>query len=84
MHKQGEADAYVHVTKIKAWDVCAADAVVRSAGGKFTDLHGHALDYHKESPVFPDGIIAAADPTSHQWYVDKLKTVAPGAVHAHR
>jgi inositol monophosphatase 3 len=55
---KGEAEAYIHTTKIKVlikpcalvplhldvfaqvWDVCAGEALVRAAGGKFTDTRG--------------------------------------------
>lgn len=72
---QGEADAYVHVTKIKSWDVCAADAVVHAAGGRFTDLRGKLLRYVKADPVFKHGLIAAAHPEDHEWYVEQLEGV---------
>ena len=38
-------DAYVHVTKIKKWDICAGDAILRALGGKLTDLDGKEVDY---------------------------------------
>ncbi len=72
---KGEADAYVHVTKIKSWDVCAADAVVHAAGGRFTDLRGARLRYVKADPLLKGGIIAAAHPEDHEWYVEQLEGV---------
>ncbi|EWM21106.1 myo inositol monophosphatase [Nannochloropsis gaditana] len=69
---EGDANAYVHVTKIKSWDVCAADAVVHAAGGKFTNLKGERLVYEKDDPLISGGIIAAADSKMHAWYVEKL------------
>lgn len=78
---KGEANGYVHVTKIKSWDVCAADAVVHAAGGKFTNLKGKQLVYEKDDPMMADGILAAADPESHAWYVDKLQAVEMHAGH---
>lgn len=41
----GTAEAYVHVTNIKSWDVCANDAVMKASGGDFTDIDGKALSY---------------------------------------
>ena len=38
-------DAYVHVTKIKKWDICAGDAILRALGGRLTDLDGKEVDY---------------------------------------
>ena len=41
-------DAYVHVTKIKKWDICAGDAILRALGGKLTDLDGKEVDYSRD------------------------------------
>lgn len=69
---QGDAVAYLHVTKIKSWDVCAADALVHSAGGEFTDLKGKSIEYKRDRPVLTGGLIATADPASHETYVRQL------------
>ncbi len=34
----GREDAYVHVTLIKKWDLCAGNAILNSMGGAMTDL----------------------------------------------
>ncbi len=40
------ADLYVHVSdKSSAWDTCAPEAVLRAAGGRFTDLAGREITY---------------------------------------
>ncbi len=36
-------DAYVHVTLIKKWDICAGDAILRALGGQLTDLSGKTV-----------------------------------------
>jgi len=41
----GTAEFYVHTTKIKKWDICAADALIRAAGGALLDLDGQRIDY---------------------------------------
>ena len=41
-------DAYVHVTKIKKWDICAGDAILRALGGRLTDLDGREVDYRDQ------------------------------------
>lgn len=69
---QGDAVAYLHVTKIKSWDVCAADALVHSAGGEFTDLKGKSIEYKRDRPVLTGGLIATADPASHETYIRQL------------
>jgi 3'-phosphoadenosine 5'-phosphosulfate (PAPS) 3'-phosphatase len=37
---KGNADAYLHTTKIKKWDLCAANAILSSVDGKMTTLSG--------------------------------------------
>ena len=50
-------DAYVHVTKIKKWDICAGDAILRALGGKLTDLDGKEVDYRDaSSSLMPNSI----------------------------
>ena len=43
----GELDLYAHPSrgKVKLWDACAPDAIVRAAGGVFTDAKGTPFDY---------------------------------------
>ncbi len=36
-------DAYVHVTLIKKWDICAGNAILNALGGKLTDLAGKTV-----------------------------------------
>lgn len=41
-----KADLYVHLSgKSSAWDACAPDAILRAAGGRFTDLAGDPFVY---------------------------------------
>lgn len=41
-----KADLYVHLSdKASIWDVCAPEAILRGAGGRFTDLEGKAFTY---------------------------------------
>jgi 3'(2'), 5'-bisphosphate nucleotidase len=42
-----ELDIYAHPSRglMKLWDVCAPEAIVRAAGGVFTDGTGRAFDY---------------------------------------
>jgi 3'(2'), 5'-bisphosphate nucleotidase len=57
---QGAADAYVAPARAGSlWDVCAGEAVVRAAGGRFTDAHGSDIDYRSESLVNERGIVAS-------------------------
>ncbi|MGD8607330.1 MAG: inositol monophosphatase family protein, partial [Myxococcales bacterium] len=41
-----QADLYVHVSdRSSAWDACGPEAVLKAAGGRFTDLAGNAYRY---------------------------------------
>ncbi len=41
-----KADLYVHLSDCScAWDACAPDAILRAAGGRFTDLGGRSFCY---------------------------------------
>ncbi len=55
-----EADLYVHpVPFLKEWDTCAPEAILRGAGGRVTDCSGAPLQYGKQDPRQPGGILAA-------------------------
>jgi len=45
------AEYYIHTTAIKKWDLCAADAIIRAAGGALIDLEGRPIDYSANLPV---------------------------------
>lgn len=52
---------YIHSTAIKKWDLCAGDALIRSAGGALIDLEGQNLDYSADtSPLNKHGLIMTA------------------------
>jgi 3'(2'), 5'-bisphosphate nucleotidase len=43
---QGGADCYMEPGPYtKAWDACAPEAILRGAGGCFTDVHGNPIQY---------------------------------------
>ena len=57
---KGEADAYVHVTLIKKWDICAGDAILRAVNGRMTTLDGHEIDYAASGSVANEyGLVAS-------------------------
>lgn len=43
----GELQLYAHPSngRVKLWDACGPDAIVRAAGGLFTDAQGNPFDY---------------------------------------
>jgi 3'(2'), 5'-bisphosphate nucleotidase len=54
-----EADFYVHLSgHSSAWDACAPDAILRAAGGIFTDLGGRAFVYDGRDLENRRGILA--------------------------
>ncbi|CAH1179564.1 unnamed protein product [Phaedon cochleariae] len=55
----GKVDAYLHVTMIKKWDICAGNAIINSVGGKMTTKHNKDIDYSDKMHVENhDGLIA--------------------------
>jgi 3'(2'), 5'-bisphosphate nucleotidase len=55
----GNADVYMGPGMIgKRWDVCATDALVTAAGGKFSDGCGDLFDYRTENLTNQRGLVA--------------------------
>lgn len=53
------ADLYVHVSdRSSRWDACGPEAILRAAGGVFTDLSGNAFDYRVSTMQNTRGILA--------------------------
>jgi len=71
----GKADAYIHVTAIKTWDLCAGHALIKAAGGDITDKDGNQLIYSKGKPKFTNGLIASLDKNKIKEYASKLKNI---------
>ncbi len=56
----GEADVYVHPAGgTHLWDCCAPEAILRAAGGVFTDAGGRPLRYDLHATANPRGVLAA-------------------------
>ncbi|XP_062574994.1 inositol monophosphatase 3-like [Saccostrea cucullata] len=56
---EGRADAYVHTTRIKKWDICAGNALLSAFHGKMTTLEGAFIDYSSRKEVKNnDGLLA--------------------------
>ncbi|GAB6026633.1 hypothetical protein CHUAL_013040 [Chamberlinius hualienensis] len=72
----GEADAYVHVTMIKKWDICAGNAILYALGGNMTTLIGEKLAYGPyDNEKNEDGLLATI--YNHQKYLNGLKKLYP-------
>lgn len=71
---KGNADFYLHVTRIKKWDICAGNAVLNAVQGKMTTLSGEEVDYSFQgSAVNENGLLAARAEYLQQNYLDKIK-----------
>jgi len=56
----GESDFYVSFTdKMREWDTCASEIILKEAGGMVTDLDGESLQYNKEDTRQSRGILAS-------------------------
>ena len=73
------ADAYVHKTLIKRWDICAGDAILRSFGGKMTTLRGTEITYGEQFVVKNSGGLLATL-NNHEHFLEKLSTLTSNAV----
>ena len=81
---KGNANAYVHTTAIKKWDICAGNAVLNTVGGEMTTLGGEMIDYSdRGSPLNSLGLLATANDhgtflKSLEKSAEKLKADAKG------
>ncbi|XP_043289208.1 putative inositol monophosphatase 3 [Venturia canescens] len=68
----GNATAYIHMTNIKKWDVCAGAAIISALGGTVTSLSGEPMtDFSPgKSKVLEHGLLATM--ADHKWYLDKF------------
>jgi 3'(2'), 5'-bisphosphate nucleotidase len=74
----GEAELYVHGGGgVKRWDTCGPEAVLRAAGGCFTDLGGRAFDYGLPELAALGGLLVASNPSLHAAALEALQE--PGA-----
>lgn len=73
-----ELEMYAHPSgsKVKLWDACGPDAVVRAAGGVMTDARGMAFDYRGDLAQ-GNGTIAA-NPVLHREAVTRLVAFEAG------
>lgn len=56
----GEADAYIHCDGGPSlWDLCAPEAIVRAAGGVFTDERGRDVDYARAEIAHHSGMVVS-------------------------
>jgi Golgi-resident PAP phosphatase len=54
----GNATIYLHNTRIKKWDLCAGDAIVKSVNGRMVTLKGEGINYDSgTNHVVEDGLL---------------------------
>lgn len=72
----GFADAYLHITNIKKWDICAPYSIINSlSGGKLSTFKGNRIYFGNSSDqVMRDGLIATTQPYLHEKLTNLLKT----------
>ena len=71
----GKVDIYMHKTKIKKWDICAGDAILRTLNGKMTSLKGDDIDYSNTNEgdvALQDGLLATMK--QHKAYLQSLSS----------
>lgn len=74
---KGNALAYVHTTKIKTWDICAADAMLRAANASFVEwTTGRPFNY--TTNVHTNGLFASTI-MSREWFRIAMTVRAPWA-----
>ena len=75
----GSVALYAHPSrgKVKLWDACAPDAIVRAAGGLLTDSHGVPYDY-RGAIEQGEGTVAA-NPRLHAEVVRRFAAYEAGA-----
>lgn len=56
------------------WDFAPADLIVHEAGGRFTDVQGAVHRYNKPLTRNVGGLLAAADPTTHDRLLAALQS----------
>lgn len=71
----GLADVYVSISdQTREWDACAPEAILRAAGGLYTDTAGDPLRYNKRTTNTPMGMVATNGPL-HAATLDALHPI---------
>lgn len=72
---KGNADAYIHLTHIKKWDICAPCAILRSLpGGKLSDSDGNTISFgDPKEKVVTKGLVASLRPKVHNEMIEIIK-----------
>jgi 3'(2'), 5'-bisphosphate nucleotidase len=72
----GKADAYIETSCLSsAWDACGPEAILRGAGGRFTDMAGNMLRYGGHDLHNPRGLVAT-NSACHDFVITNLGPLA--------
>jgi 3'(2'), 5'-bisphosphate nucleotidase len=64
---RAEADLYFDTSgRTQLWDSCAPEAILRAAGGRFTDIHGKPIVYDPAHLLNSTGILGSNGPCHEQ------------------
>ena len=63
----GQADCYPRLGPTSEWDIAAAHAVLRAAGGEVYTLDGHVLAYNSKESLLNPEFVAVAD-AGFDWF----------------
>lgn len=71
----GQADLYLHTSKIYKWDICAPNAIINNHGGRLMVRNGREVDYSdtRKEYLAVDGILAAIN--NFYYFYDLFKSV---------
>ena len=75
---RGRADAYLHTTLIKKWDVCAGNALLHAGLGHMTTLRGDLIDYSAGGSLVVEGGLLATtgqQKVLHDLFLDRWERV---------
>ena len=73
MVARGDVGFYAHPTiGTKLWDSCAPQVILHAAGGRLTDMRGHALPYTGPGYKNDIGMLATGRGVDHDALVDSL------------
>ena len=70
----GQADVYLEPGPYtSAWDACAPEAILRGAGGRFSDIFGHHIRYHPTTLKNTHGLVG----TNGSCHDQVIQAIAP-------
>lgn len=73
----GRADAYIHSTRIKKWDICAGHAILEALGGRMSGLAGEKIEYDADAAMVNEfGVVAAFN---HKYFIEQFKNKVAAA-----